>query len=54
MVRKIPDKNLYQCEECGLQYREEGIAKKCQDWCQKHKTCNLEIITHAVENNENK
>lgn len=41
-------KTLYQCEECGFVYEQKEWAEKCQDWDEKHHTCNLEIIEHAV------
>ena len=40
----------YQCSECGLNYEDEEIAKKCEAWCSKTKSCNLEITQFAVEN----
>ena len=43
------DKTLYQCEECGLRYADESIAQKCEAWCREHHSCNLDIISHAVE-----
>lgn len=54
MVRTISknDKNLYQCEACGFHYLDEGIAKKCEEWCKRTNSCNLEIIKDAVENKE--
>lgn len=42
--------NLYQCKECGLHYKDKDIAEKCEAWCKQHKTCNVEIISHAQEN----
>jgi hypothetical protein len=53
MVKVIQkgEKDLYQCEECGFKYEEREWAEKCQAWCGEHKSCNLEIIEHAVENN---
>lgn len=44
------DAKLYQCPVCGLHYRDAGTAKKCEAWCTEHKSCNIEIIAHAVEN----
>jgi len=51
MVKKIEEKGevLYQCEECGLYYREEETAQKCEDWCKEHNSCNLDIVKDAVE-----
>ncbi len=42
-------KQYYQCEECGLVYLDKELAEKCERWCAAHKSCNLEIIKHAVE-----
>lgn len=44
------DKKLYQCLECGLNYEEKKWAEQCDLWCREHHSCNLEIISHAVEN----
>jgi hypothetical protein len=43
------DKKLFRCEECGMHYRDEAVAQKCEAWCREHKSCNLEIIKDAVE-----
>ena len=43
------EKELYQCEECGLFYLDKKIAEECQKWCAQHKSCNIEIIKHAVK-----
>lgn len=48
MVKKID--NLYKCEECGLHYEKEDIAKDCEKFCRENHACNLEIIKNAVEN----
>jgi ribosomal protein L37AE/L43A len=42
-------KNIWQCEACGLHYREEAQAKRCEEWCTMHASCNLDITCHAVE-----
>lgn len=41
------DGMLYQCEECGLRYRDREWAEKCEAWCREHRSCNLEIIAYA-------
>ena len=46
MVRKI--RNLWQCPECGMLFKEEKWAKKCEAWCREHHTCHIEITRHAV------
>ncbi|MCL5733291.1 MAG: hypothetical protein M1334_01325 [Patescibacteria group bacterium] len=43
------DDKLYQCPECGMRYREKKWADKCAAWCKEYKSCNLEIIKHAVK-----
>lgn len=43
------DKKQYKCEECGMSYLEKELAEKCQAWCSKHQSCNIEIIKHAIE-----
>lgn len=51
MVKIIQqDKVLYKCEECGLKYTNKEWAEKCEAWCKKYKSCNLEIIDHAIKN----
>ncbi len=40
---------LFQCPECKLFYKEKALAEKCRKWCAEHKSCNLEIIKHAVK-----
>ncbi len=47
MVRS-PQK-LYQCPECKLHYADPKIAKKCQAWCSRHQSCNLEYLELSVE-----
>ncbi|MDP3725591.1 MAG: hypothetical protein Q8R36_00160 [bacterium] len=51
MVKIIQQQNkeLYQCEECDFQYTDKEWAEKCEAWCKKHKSCNLEIIAHATQ-----
>lgn len=39
---------LYQCPECGLEYKEKEWAEKCEAWCKKYKSCNLEITKYAI------
>ena len=39
---------LYKCPECGFEYKEKQWAEKCEAWCSKYKSCNLEITKHAA------
>lgn len=43
------DKKYYKCEECSFLYLDREMAEKCQEWCSEHKSCNLEITKHAVQ-----
>ncbi|MEM1574500.1 MAG: hypothetical protein QW755_00220 [Nitrososphaerota archaeon] len=45
MVKEI--NGFYICEECKLKYKEKIWAEKCEEWCRKYKSCNLEITKHA-------
>lgn len=40
---------VFVCPECGLSYKDAEWAKKCAAWCREHKSCNLEIIKHAIQ-----
>ncbi len=41
-------KGFYSCNECKLKYKDKSWAEKCQKWCKATKSCNLEIIKHAI------
>lgn len=43
---------LYQCPECGLHYKDEEVAKKCEIFCKEHSACSLEITQYSVENKQ--
>ncbi len=47
MVRKTGEN--FQCEACGLKYREKAIAEKCEAFCSEHNACSLEIIKFAIK-----
>ncbi len=42
---------VYKCMKCGWIYRKKSLAEKCEQWCQKHKSCNLEIAKYAIKLN---
>ncbi len=46
-IKKV--KEYYQCGECEFFYKDKEWAKKCEDFCKKHKSCSIEITKHAVE-----
>ena len=50
MVKEIEHnaKTYYQCEACNMYYEEKEIAQKCEDFCNKFKSCDTELISHAV------
>ena len=31
-----------------MKYYNEKTAKKCEEWCKKNKSCNLDIIKYAI------
>lgn len=39
----------YQCRICKFRYKTKAMAEKCRKWCSVHKSCNLEIIKHAIK-----
>jgi len=39
----------FKCAKCGWIYRDKAWAKKCEDWCRKYKSCNLEIAKHSIK-----
>lgn len=47
MVKK--DNNFYTCKICQLSYKEKKWAERCDAWCRKNKSCNLEITRHAIK-----
>ncbi|MEK6983333.1 MAG: hypothetical protein AABX33_02070 [Nanoarchaeota archaeon] len=51
MVKQINETQAmyYICEECNFAYNEKEITKKCENWCRKHHSCNIEITKHAIE-----
>ena len=36
-------KEIYVCEACNFLYEMKELAKKCESWCKKHHSCNIEI-----------
>ena len=35
---------LFECKECNMLYKEKELAEKCENWCRKYKSCNLEFV----------
>ena len=51
MVKEIKkgNKKFYQCEICEFFYKEKQLAQKCQNWCNKHNSCNIGITKYSVQ-----
>lgn len=49
MVRK--EGNCYHCEECEMVYEDGKKACECEDFCKKHKACNIDLIKYAIKEN---
>jgi len=45
----VKGESYFKCSSCGFFYKEEQLAKECEDFCKTHKGCNLEITKHAVK-----
>jgi len=43
---------VFKCEKCGWLYEDFNIAERCQEWCEKHKSCNLRFQKYAIKINE--
>ncbi len=40
---------IYKCNICGLKYKEEELAKRCENHCKKYHACSLEITKYAIK-----
>ena len=43
---------VFKCLSCGWLYENRLMAEKCEAWCKKYKSCNMEIVKHAIKINE--
>jgi len=43
---------VYICSECKMKYHNEATAKRCEEWCKKNKSCNLDIIKYVIKEDE--
>lgn len=50
MVKQITKNNMayFICPECNFAYKGKETAAKCEEWCKKYHSCNIEITKHAV------
>ena len=44
----VEGRKYYACGECGLVYRQRRLARECEEWCSKYKSCNRELAGKAV------
>ncbi|MBI3035779.1 hypothetical protein HYY71_05650 [Candidatus Woesearchaeota archaeon] len=51
MVKTITknNKTYFICQECNFAYKDKETAAKCENWCRKNHSCNMEITKYAVE-----
>lgn len=51
MVKLIKKKNkkYFKCEACGFYYKDKKWAEKCEEFCNKNKSCSIEITKHSVK-----
>ncbi len=47
MVKAV--EKYYECDFCRLKYKDKETARKCEEWCSKHRSCNTEIAKEAVK-----
>ncbi|NOX71599.1 MAG: hypothetical protein GXO64_02780 [Candidatus Micrarchaeota archaeon] len=43
------NKEYFACKICGLYYEDKKWARRCEEWCSKYNSCNIEITSHAVK-----
>ncbi|MBS3054639.1 MAG: hypothetical protein J4431_03830 [Candidatus Aenigmarchaeota archaeon] len=48
-MKEINGEKISVCQECGLGYRESQWAEKCENWCEEHHSCSIEITKHAID-----
>ena len=44
----IKKETIFICEDCGLKYKKEQLAKKCEEFCKRNNACSLEITKYAI------
>ena len=47
--KEVNGKKYYQCEICLFYYETRELAQECEDFCNKHHACSIEITKHAVK-----
>jgi len=46
---KIDGMSCHFCEECNMAFVDRKKACECEEFCKKHKACNIEIIKYAIK-----
>jgi len=41
-------KEVYVCEACNFLYSKKELAEKCEEWCNKYKSCNMQITKSSI------
>ncbi|MDO8508654.1 MAG: hypothetical protein Q7S27_03130 [Nanoarchaeota archaeon] len=54
MEKEDKEIKAYYCEECNMAYPDKKKSHECEEWCKKHKSCNIEIIKYAIKTNSQK
>lgn len=51
MVKKSEKHKLpiFQCEECGLFYKDKHLAERCEKFCKENSACDTEITKYAIQ-----
>ncbi len=49
--RERRKQTAYQCSVCKLEFADPKLARKCEEWCSTHNSCNLEIGRQAINRN---
>jgi hypothetical protein len=50
MVNELESKagTVFQCELCGFGYKDLDTAERCEEYCDAHGSCSLEITKKAI------
>jgi len=40
---------VFKCMKCGWLYKNRNMAEKCEEWCERHNSCDLEITKYAIK-----
>lgn len=56
MVKEISKDGTkyFVCEECSFVYLDKETAQECEDYCNKYKSCNIEITKKAISKSGDK